>query len=98
VNVPGVLLDQWDPSEYPLDGEIDPHTREVRPFGLTGVYVLVRTATGFESGYVVYDCEEIDDGAYGAMSCQQSTKDPSYITLHRWTTCPTPAPRAAGCQ
>lgn len=98
VEVPGTMLGQWDPSEYKLEDETDPHTREYRPFGLTGVYVLVRTSVGFELGYVVYDCQEIDDGAYGAMSCEQATSGPSYMTLKRFASCPTPAPRAAGCQ
>lgn len=97
VDVPGTLISQWDPSEYKSEDETDPHTREYRPFGLTGVYVLVKTAVGFELGYAVYDCQEIDDGAYGAMACKQATSGPSYMTLERFSSCPTPAPRAAGC-
>ena len=34
-------------------------------------YVLVQTATGFEFGKVIYDCNEIDDGPYGALKCEQ---------------------------
>lgn len=54
-------------------------------------YVLTQNPAGFEFGSVKYECEEIDDGAYGALSCRQN----GYVTISTHTTC-TSDPAASG--
>ncbi len=47
-------------------------------------YVLVKSTSGaYEFGAVKYDCQEIDDGAYGALSCKQN----GYVTMKTFASC-----------
>ncbi len=57
-----------------MRGFCDPHSE----------FVLSKTkAKTFEFGIVRYNCLEIDDGAYGALSCTQR----GYDTLGKYTDC-----------
>jgi hypothetical protein len=49
--------------------------------------VLVQTGATFEFGNVRYKCVEIDDGAYGALSCTQI----GFTQLGVYSTCSLPA-------
>ncbi len=61
--LPGLLLvrdglnERCEDRRFPCDGRSE--------------LVLVKLISGFSFGNVRYDCVEIDDGAYGALKCQQ---------------------------
>lgn len=44
-------------------------------------FVLIQRPTTFELGVVNYDCELIDDGPYGALSCSQVDYSPTKRTF-----------------
>lgn len=65
LSVPGVLLSRGNLNERceeRWETTCDPYSE----------YVLVQVGSSYEFGNVAYDCEEIDDGAYGALSCKQT--------------------------
>ena len=82
--LPGTLLEREGLNERCED-------RRVEPCDPYSEYVLSQTATGYDFGSVKYDCEEIDDGAYGALSCKQK----GYVSLSSHKTC-TADPKATG--
>ena len=82
--LPGVLLAREGLNERCED-------RRTEPCDPYSEYVLSQTATGYDFGSVKYECEEIDDGAYGALSCKQM----GYVTISTHSTC-TADPTASG--
>lgn len=81
LNIPGKLLARGNLNERCEDRNEDLYEEPCAPYS---EYVLLSSQTGFfEFGIVNYDCEVIDDGAYGALSCRQT----GYVKMKDFVSC-----------